>query len=433
MNRILKRIAVSKKEEEERAAQEFFDKYINKENNQLNHAGKKLLLDLVQGIKRYLLKNKSLLTKQDLEKTNFSLTDIFFADDIQEIYDAYTNEKFVYADIYFGLFEHACELIQENNSDYLYKLVNTNTSKIQVLSTAESIFKFFENDKDAITDFIKLYIKQCTTFLPRLRQLTNNTKVQIDITQLINKNILDLDDENIRLINKFIMPMIQSSYDIVGLAKFNLSNSEFHKLINNYTNINEIKNVIQQYIQQYNINIDKKQISDIAELSYANIKIGESINLNEFVYDSYHKLTVVPIVYINGNFIKGDNALYVDNLETANETVRQYHVQLIQKYCFNENLHINDIIKKPMKFWKSAEAESLCGMGEQKYPDIAVGEGIQYRDTCMISYIPYNNKVTEVISAFKSYHPKQLYQQNDSFTQATRLARKNITKLLRIA
>lgn len=86
-----------------------------------------------------------------------------------------------------------------------------------------------------------------------------------------------------------------------------------------------------------------------------------------------------------------------------------------------------------MEFWKSADKESLCGMGEQKYPDISVGEGILYQDTCMISYIPYNNKVNEVITAFKTYHPEQLYRQNDSFTQATRLARKNITKLLRLA
>lgn len=430
MNKILKRIALA--EDEEQIIQDFFNKYID-ENNQLNPAGKKLLLDLIQGIKRYLLKNKSFLTKETLEKPNFSLDSLFFADDMQEIYDAYTNEKFFHTDIYFNLFEHACELIQKNNIDYLYKLVNTDISKIHQLSTAASVFNFFEKDKDAITDFIKLYIKQCTTFLRRLRQLTNNTKIEINIQQLIDKHILDLDDENIRLINKFIMPMIQSSYDIISPAEFNLSNLEFHKLINNYTNINEIENIIQKYIQQYNTNIDKRQISDIAELPYTKIKIGESINLNEFVYDSYHKLTVVPIVYINGNFIKGDNALYVNNLKTINEKVRQYHIQLIQKYCFNENLHINDIIKKPMEFWKSADKESLCGMGEQKYPDISVGEGILYQDTCMISYIPYNNKVNEVITAFKTYHPEQLYRQNDSFTQATRLARKNITKLLRLA
>ena len=430
MNRILKRIASNQK----KAIEEFFKKYVD-ENNNLNPAGKKLLLDLINGIKRYLLKDAGTLKvlKTTFNKPDFSLDYIFFAGDVEEIYNAYTDEKEANTSVHMDLFEHACKLIEEHNMDYLQKLVNTDTSKIYTLSTAESVFNFFDKNKDAVTDFIKMYIKQCTTFLRRLRQLTNNTKIEINIQQLIDKHVLDLDDENIRLINKFIIPMIQSSYDIINTAKFNLSNTEFYKLINNYTNINTIEEIIQKYIQQYNTNIEKKQISDIAELPYTKIKIGESINLNEFVYDSYHKLTIVPIVYINGNFIKGENALYVDDLKTANEKVRQYHIQLIGKYCYDESLHTKDIVKKPMEFWKSADEKSLCGMGEQKYPDIQVGEGILYQDTCMISYIPYNNKANEVIAAFKAYHSEQLYQQNDSFTQATRLARKNITKLLRLA
>ena len=309
---------------------------------------------------------------------------------------------------------------------------------IKNLQTAKDVYEFFNKDNNIVTTFLSLYMEKCSSFLINIRRFTNNSCIlpqnfsnkdaNTIINELINNHIFDLTNENMYLINKSILPLTCIHYNIkIQNIQFKLTNDEFNILIQKYSNIQVLYKFLKRQFNQYNKNIITNSISDIAELPYTKIKVGESINLNELFYKSYHKLTVTPVVYINGNFIEGNNTLYIENITQDNEAVRQYHYQLIEKYCHNENLHTKDIVKKPMEFWESVDIDSLCGIGEQKYSDIQVGEGVIYQDICLIVFIPHNMFVSEVTAAYKQYHSTELYTQNDSSTFATKLAKKHIS------
>lgn len=103
-------------------------------------------------------------------------------------------------------------------------------------------------------------------------------------------------------------------------------------------------------------------INDIAELAVTEILIGATIRLGTLFYNFIHKIMVVPILYINGNFLKGDNALYAD-ATTAYENVRQYHMHLAQQYYNDMSLHKYDIIEKTSEEWKAENINHILGIG----------------------------------------------------------------------
>lgn len=426
----------------------FCKKYFNHLTNEPTDAGRLLLSQLRTGIKRFLSRDNILKLFRDDVKINDLNTDnaqllvnCFWPDDIEELYNFYTDVNIKpytmkwYHDMFFY---EACEMIWREEKSFLMALLNNQVKRADELKTAEDVFSFYDCKPIIISQFINYYIDKSTTFIPRLRQLTENKPIlkksfkEINATAIINflieNNIFNLDAENNALINKIILPYISSQQAIIAKTTFKLSTNEFIKLINEYSDKEIIFKHIKRIFDRYNRNIHNNQIDDMAELKAANIAIGKSIKLSELFYDSIHKLTVVPILYVNGNFLKGTSALFND-IATANENVRQYHMHLAKDYLFDMSLHTNDIIKMSPEEWKKQDIYGLLGMGDVKV-DIPVGEGVLYNDICVISIIPRPQYNDQVINAYKSYHSKNLFIQNDHGTEVTRLASRLARKQL---
>lgn len=415
----------------------FVKKYYDESTKSLTTAGRKLLNQLKAGIRRilstdwFLKEFRSAVTNEEIDTGTYTiLSDLFDGTDIQNIYNYYTNEtvqpwKLTWHHNMF--FDGACEEIWDDEKDFLKKILNnTSSNHIQTLNTAIDVFHHFDNNKNNVSKFIVYYISKSTNILPRIRQLAKNKVLISNITDsiidyFVNNHLFDLDAENIALINKLILPYINSQLAITNHPIFALNNNEFIKLIKDYSNIELIALALKQLLNRYNSNITNNQVDDIAELQAADIMTGKSVRLSSLFYDSIHKITVVPVLYVNGNFLKGTNALYSD-ITTANENVRQYHMDLAKQYLANMNMHKNDIVHKTLDEWRQVDVKQLLGMGGV-IDEFPVSEGVLYNDICVISYIPSINWTSHVIAAYKTFHPKNLFIQSDTATDVTRLAK----------
>lgn len=192
----------------------------------------------------------------------------------------------------------------------------TNIQQLESIATADQITKFV-NDI-----FCDIYLH---TLLKRFRKVYKNQKID----KLLN-SVFDLsaDDEFIiinRSFKHFKKYILQNDID-----NLQINNEFIYALIERYLS-QGCKNYIEKLINEYNANIDKNSVTEMNELTLANIPIGQSINVNLAFYDNLHKFFIVPVIYVNGNIIYRQKYTVQDYVE-AFHTTREYHFHLLDDY-----------------------------------------------------------------------------------------------------
>ena len=132
-------------------------------------------------------------------------------------------------------------------------------------------------------------------------------------------------------------------------------------------------------------------------LSAYNDQVGDSMDINELAiiyeisWDDVTHANCTPFIYVNGNFITGQSQ-YV----SINQ--RQYHYDLKEMYTTNMQYHKNDIIKKPLSYWKNCQLDQL--ITERK---IEFSYGMYKYNVVIICPIEKHDVIPQTMKLFPGY------------------------------
>ena len=104
---------------------------------------------------------------------------------------------------------------------------------------------------------------------------------------------------------------------------------------------------------------------------------------------------------------------------------RQYHYDLKEMYTTNMQYHKNDIIKKPLSYWKNCQLDQL--ITERK---IEFSYGMYKYNVVIICPIEKHDVIPQTMKLFPGY---KIYLVSDLVTSLTRLAKRNHLQLMRIS
>ena len=403
----------------------FNDVYvIDYSTDRFTKEGNKLKKELIYALKRNILQNppKELFDKNpDYEKIlKKYFSDADYSMPAFEYYSScdFTTlsgdefDKFIQAERFWKYIIHWVALYE---IDWLKSLKEDTIENDLIITTAKDLYNYYGSK--IIDTFIEKTILESSSFFTSLREITNNKIVARKIIKLNNKDLIDwlIKKKIIKIsdtvfINRRIIPYISNQFGKKKII-YQLSNNEYIKLIKTYFTYPEsICSKIRFKIKQYNFNSDK-QINDVEELSTLKLPENGTINVSSDFYNSTHKVTMVPVIYINGNFIQGQSVLEND-IKAVNENTRQYHNNLSYRYTHDMSLHKNDIIKHTLEEWKKLDAYAL--LFDPNYGKYLAGTAIINGNDLIILTIPRNREL--VISKFKEWWHGKTYVTSDDAT-----------------
>ena len=248
------------------------------------------------------------------------------------------------------------------SNEFLWKYIDNN---FIFIDSSNKLIDIFNNDK------YKKYFKDQCLFLAATKYVkqqlldTDNLK---NANIVINDKLNDINSIQQHLAQDLIQIFRYNNFFIDDinntrlkekqyiLLKFN--DIELKKFIQYILNNNEIIEIFKQQI------INKVDINKIAEevhinriltdLSKINIKIGESIDVDgELLHYMTHDISFLPLIYINGNVIFGNQH------EVSEYGGRVHHNVLFDRYFKDEKLHTNDQIKQEMDEWRKCNGNNI--------------------------------------------------------------------------
>ena len=295
------------------------------------------------------------------------------------------------------------------------------------ITSAEKLFKILK-EKNKLNDFIIDFIKASPILNAKLKKVLIQKQISPTLKFLISNNILTSDEENCQVINK---GLVKDYQDILSEAisnggnkiEINLSNNELKKFLSLIKNIDiDITDLINNHIQLIQRSINNNTIFSPEELDTDNIKIGQTVKIDELFHDNTHSLNAKPALYFNGNMIFSNTS----GIKLNTDTQRIYHKSLLDSYLGNESLHTNDIIKKPISEWRKMKnvENSLIYIFSGEYEAASI---IIYKNVILFYGLDkFVDKVKNQLSSYK----KPIFHILDNGLELIKVAKKLISKIL---
>ena len=324
-------------------------------------------------------------------------------------------------ELYNILYNSAIEFLKDN---VIYPIVH---SFLFTITSAEKLFKILK-EKNKLNDFIIDFIKASPILNAKLKKVLIQKQISPTLKFLISNNILTSDEENCQVINK---GLVKDYQDILSEAisngwnkiEINLSNNELKKFLSLIKNIDiDITDLINNHIQLIQRSINNNTIFSPEELDTDNIKIGQTVKIDELFHDNTHSLNAKPALYFNGNMIFSNTS----GIKLNTDTQRIYHKSLLDSYLGNESLHTNDIIKKPISEWRKMKnvENSLIYIFSGEYEAASI---IIYKNVILFYGLDkFVDKVKNQLSSYK----KPIFHILDNGLELIKVAKKLISKIL---
>ena len=283
-----------------------------------------------------------------------------------------------------------------------------------------SQFKFifkFTDIKQIIAIIYKIILRHKMNSLlnknlqPYIFEEQDNNKLIKNICNIISFNNQDLNIlENI--INEYIRT---KKINVEQQIKLQCDSSLISDLLIEYLPISPYCKLVKQELKKIK---DKKVPNTLQEILNANLQIGQTLPISSDIIKKYmHSMYVKPLIYINGNIIKGDENFTLN----AARGERQSHSQVVSKYLNDMSLHKNDIIKMSADEWKNKDPHMIAA-------DVDYNRAVTDGKIIMFLYPELNND--KIATLLHNHYNRPVFMITDNGSNIERIANKNSIKRL---
>lgn len=377
----------------------------------LNDADIQSISELHNEIKKFLINSMSNIDKNEhINKLN-AIIKIFNNEEITKECEEYIT------------------LLNNNNEQQFINNIITGKSiekfinkYIILLSNAQDWLKALKDTSKWFADFNRsisvMLVNNISSYIAS--QPINNKNIHNVFSEYIN-NTEFIEDKVINILMEYYQ---KSHFDINFVNKVLVSprGPFFVSLVLNQSEITMLIKELLKYIQTEDMSlIDEQELEKKVNAHYAanldklKLEVNESIELDgNLLHALLHSDVYVPIIYINGNIVRGT--------KIVSDEGRTHHYELYLDYLSDMSLHKDDIIKKTEEEWLEEldKAKTDTALMYKNWKDLM--RIVADDKNNIVVFSGYSEagkeKLKEVLDEIK------IYVVSDNATLLTRLARK---------